>query len=70
MTSRNAFIGGALPLSTKSWGGGGASAPLAPPSAATAHAYFYQVQTQMYVTGFHWCDFFVWAPETDATNQI
>jgi len=32
MTSRNAFIGGALPLSSKSWG---ASAPLAPPSAAT-----------------------------------
>ena len=26
-----------------------------------SHAYFYQVQTQMYVTGFHWCDFFIWS---------
>ena len=24
--------------------------------------YFYQVQTQLHVTGLHWCDFCVWSP--------
>ena len=26
------------------------------------HAYFYQMQTQMYVTDLHWCDFVIWSP--------
>ena len=27
-----------------------------------SHAYFFQIQTQMHVTGLKWCDFFVWSP--------
>ena len=27
-----------------------------------SHMYFYLVQTQMHVTGLHWCDFCVWLP--------
>ena len=29
------------------------------------HQYFYQVQTQLYVTRLQWCDFVVWAPNKD-----
>ena len=29
------------------------------------HAYYYQVQTQMYVTELQWCDFVVWSPVPD-----
>ena len=34
-----------------------------------SHAYFYQIQTQMYVTGFHWCDFFVWSATAEPFLQ-
>ena len=27
-----------------------------------SHSYFYQTQTQMYVTRLQWCDFVVWSP--------
>ena len=27
-----------------------------------SHMYYYQVQTQMQVTGLRWCDFFIWSP--------
>ena len=30
-----------------------------------SHAYYYQVQTQMYVTQLQWCDFVVWSPVPD-----
>ena len=30
-----------------------------------SHGYFYQVQTQMYVTNLKWCDFVVWSPVQD-----
>lgn len=29
----------------------------------TSHAYFWQVQGQLLITGLKWCDFFVWAEE-------
>ena len=35
-----------------------------------SHAYFYQIQTQMYVTGFHWCDFFVWSATAEAAEPF
>ena len=31
-------------------------------SLSKRHAYYYQVQTQMYVTQLSWCDFVVWSP--------
>ena len=30
-----------------------------------SHVYYYQVQTQMYVTQLQWCDFVVWSPVPD-----
>ena len=30
-----------------------------------SHTYFYQVQTEMYVTSTQWCDFVVWSPNED-----
>ena len=29
------------------------------------HAYYYQVQGQMAITGLHWCDFAVWMGHND-----
>ena len=34
-----------------------------------SHAYLYQVQTQMYVTGFHWCNFFIWSSTGESFLQ-
>ena len=31
----------------------------------STHQYFYQVQAQLFVTRFPWCDFVVWAPSED-----
>lgn len=35
----------------------------------TTHAYYYQVQGQMAVTGHTWCDFVVWTNNTDFANS-
>ena len=34
-----------------------------------SHMYFYQVQTQMHVTGLQWCDFFMWSRVGDPFLQ-
>lgn len=31
----------------------------------TSHQYFYQIQTQLYVSRLPWCDFVLWAPSKD-----
>ena len=32
---------------------------------SSSHSYYYQIQTQMYVTNLPWCDFVVWTPVED-----
>jgi hypothetical protein len=36
----------------------------------TSHAYYYQVQMQMGITGLKWCDFVVWAKEGYIVDRI
>jgi len=38
-------------------------------SLSTSHSYYYQVQTQMYVTELPWCDFVVWSDIEDIFVQ-
>ena len=33
------------------------------------HAYFYQIQHQLLVTGLSWCDFVLWSPKGDISIQ-
>lgn len=36
---------------------------------SSSHSYYYQIQTQMYVTNLPWCDFVVWTPVEDLFVQ-
>jgi len=35
-----------------------------------SHAYYYQIQTQMHVTNFKWCDFVIWCPKQIFVHRI
>ena len=36
---------------------------------SSSHSYYYQIQTQMYVTNLPWCNFVVWTPVEDPFVQ-
>ena len=36
---------------------------------SSSHSYYYQIQTQMYVTNLPWCDFVLWTPVQDPFVQ-